>query len=133
MRDSRETGVVDMAREPNAQPDEYHALKVGRLRKLETLGLAEQVGPGQWSIDDKAEATLRELGERGDIIKRMHRALTERGIERGAASYVLAAESLDTPIIGRLVTRGLDDELKGSVSLCRGRRRGRPHPPHQAR
>jgi type IV secretory pathway VirD2 relaxase len=115
MRDSRETGVVDMAREPNAQPDEYHALKVGRLRKLETLGLAEQVGPGQWSIDDKAEATLRELGERGDIIKRMHRALTERGIERGAASYVLAAESLDTPIIGRLVTRGLDDELKGSA------------------
>jgi type IV secretory pathway VirD2 relaxase len=43
----------------------------------------------------KAEATLRELGERGDIIKRMHRALTERGIERGSASYVLAGESLD--------------------------------------
>jgi type IV secretory pathway VirD2 relaxase len=38
------------------------------------LGLADQVGPGQWAIDDKAEATLRELGERGDIIKRMHRA-----------------------------------------------------------
>ncbi len=115
MRDGREAGVVDMAPEPNAQPDEYHALKVGRLRKLETLGLAEQVGPGQWSIDDKAETILRELGERGDIIKRMHRALTERGIERGAASYVLAAESIDTPIVGRLVDRGLDDELKGSA------------------
>jgi len=45
----------------------------------------------------------------------MHRALTERGIERGSASYVLAAESLDTPIIGRLVDRGLDDELKGTA------------------
>ena len=55
------------------------------------------------------------MGERGDIIKRMHRALTERGIERGSANYVLAAESLDTPIIGRLVDRGLDDELKGTA------------------
>ena len=115
VRDGRENGVIDLAPEPSARPDEYHALKVGRLRKLETLGLAEQVGPGQWMIDEKAEATLRELGERGDIIKRMHRALTERGIERGSASYVLAAESLDTPIIGRLVDRGLDDELKGSA------------------
>lgn len=115
VRGGRETGVIDIATDPNTRPDEYHALKIGRLRKLETLGLAEQVGSGQWMIDEKAEATLRELGERGDIIKRMHRALTERGIERGSASYVLAAESLDTPIVGRLVTRGLDDELKGTA------------------
>lgn len=115
VRDARDTGVIDLAPDPKAQPDEYHALKVGRLRKLETLGLAEQVGPGQWMIDEKAEASLRELGERGDIIKRMHRALVERGIERGSASYVLAAESLDAPIIGRLVDRGLDDEIKGTA------------------
>jgi type IV secretory pathway VirD2 relaxase len=115
VRDGQETGVIDVAPDRQAQPDEYHALKVGRLRKLETLGLAEQVSPGQWMIDEKAEATLRELGERGDIIKRMHRALTERGIERGSANYVLAAESLDSPIIGRLVDRGLDDELKGTA------------------
>ena len=62
-----------------------------------------------------AETTLRELGERGDIIKRIHRSLTERGIERAAASYVLAGESLDVPIVGRLVDRGLDDELKGTA------------------
>ena len=115
VRNSRSTGIIDMALAPDKQPDEYHALKVGRLRKLEALGLADQVGPGQWVIGDGAEATLRELGERGDIIKRMHRALTERGIERGSASYVLAAENLDVPIIGRLVERGLDDELKGSA------------------
>ena len=66
-------------------------------------------------IKPEAETVLRELGERGDIIKRMHRALTERGIERGAASYVLAGESLDVPIVGRLVARGLDDELKGTA------------------
>ncbi len=115
VRDGSRDGVIDMALPAGERPDEYHALKVGRLRKLETLGLADQIGPGQWIIGEKAEATLRELGERGDIIKRMHRALTERGIERGAASYVLAAESLDQPIIGRLIERGLDDELTGTA------------------
>ena len=115
VRDAGKTGVIDVAPEAGRQPDAYTVEKVGRLRKLETLGLASEVGPGQWMIDDKAEVTLRQLGERGDIIKRMHRALTERGIERGSASYVLAGESLDVPVIGRLVERGLDDELKGTA------------------
>jgi type IV secretory pathway VirD2 relaxase len=114
-RDGGRGGIIDMAPPAEGHPDKFHALKIGRLYKLGTLGLAEQVGPGQWIIGDEAEATLRALGERGDIIKRMHRALTERGIERGSASYVLAAESLDEPILGRLVERGLDDELKGSA------------------
>ena len=114
-RDSYRTGVIDLAPYPDRQPDEFHALKVGRLRKLETLGLADEIGPRQWVVSDTAEATLRELGERGDIIKRIHRGLAEHGIERGAASYVLAAESIDDPIVGRLVTRGLDDELKGTA------------------
>lgn len=127
VRDGRDTGVINIAPDPQTKPDEYHALKAGRLRKLESLGLADQVGPGQWMIADDAEATLREMGERGDIIKRMHRALTTRGIERGAASYVLAAENLDTPVIGRLVDRGLDDELKGTAYVVVDGVDGRTH------
>lgn len=115
VRDADRHGVIDLAPDPSQQPDQFHALKVGRLRRLESLGLAHQVGPGQWVMDESAETTLRELGERGDIIKRIHRSLTERGIERGAASYVLAGESLDVPVIGRLVDRGLDDELKATA------------------
>jgi type IV secretory pathway VirD2 relaxase len=42
---------------------------VGRLRHLEHLGLAETIGPRQWIISGEAEATVRELGLRGDIIK----------------------------------------------------------------
>jgi len=114
-RDAYRTGVIDLAPHADRQPDEFHALKVGRLRKLEGLGLADEIGPGQWTISEKAEATLRELGERGDIIKHIHHGLTERGIERGAASYVLASESLNDPVVGRLVARGLDDELKGTA------------------
>ncbi|MEY9181195.1 type IV secretory pathway VirD2 relaxase [Bradyrhizobium sp. USDA 326] len=115
VRDAGRHGVIDLAPDSARQPDQFHASKVGRLRRLESLGLAHQLGPGQWIMDESAETTLRELGERGDIIKRIHRSLTERGIERGSASYVLAGENLDVPIIGRLVDRGLDDELKGTA------------------
>ena len=115
VRDGGKSGIVDLAPLADRAQDEFHALKVGRLRTLEILGLAGQIGHSQWFIKPEAETVLRELGERGDIIKRMHRALTERGIERGSASYVLAGESLDVPIIGRLVERGLDDELRGSA------------------
>ncbi|MFN7089421.1 MAG: relaxase/mobilization nuclease domain-containing protein [Allorhizobium sp.] len=127
VRDSYRTGIVDLAPSPDHQPDEFHSMKVGRLRKLETLGLADQVGPGQWIIGDNAEGTLRELGERGDIIKRIHRDLTDRGIERGAANYVLAGESLDDPVVGRLVSRGLDDELKGTAYAVVDGTDGRTH------
>ncbi|GGA43676.1 relaxase/mobilization nuclease domain-containing protein [Pelagibacterium lentulum] len=115
VRDAGKSGILDLAPLPDHQPDEFHTLKVGRLRKLEVLGVAGQIGHSQWFIKPEAETVLRELGERSDIIKRMHRALIERGIERGSASYVLAGESLEVPVIGRLMERGLDDELKGTA------------------
>lgn len=115
LRDAGRARIVDMAPGADQQLDAFHAQKVGRLRRLEVLGVADQIGQAQWHIRDDAETVLREMGERGDIIKRMHRALTERGIERGSSSYVLAGESLDIPIVGRLVDRGLDDELKGTA------------------
>jgi type IV secretory pathway VirD2 relaxase len=115
VRDAGRQGVIDLAPRPDRQPDDYLPQKVGRLRKLESLGLAQQLGPGQWVMAGEAETTLRALGERGDVIKRMHQALTERGIERAASSYVLAGESIGDPVIGRLLDRGLDDELKGTA------------------
>jgi len=115
VRDADRDGVIDVATHPDRQPDEFQVLKVGRLRKLGALGLAHEVGPGQWTIAESAEATLREIGLRGDIIKRMHNGLAERGIERSAATYDLAGERLGDQIVGRLVSRGLADELRGSA------------------
>jgi len=54
---------------------------IGRMRKLERLGLAEPLGPAQWHLSEGAELTLRALGERTDIIKRIHRGLAEQHIE----------------------------------------------------
>ncbi|WP_018236185.1 VirD2 family relaxase/mobilization nuclease [Ensifer sp. BR816] len=126
VRDAGRHGIIDVAPAPDRQPDEYLVQKVGRLRHLERLGLAETVGPGQWIIDEEAETTLRELGTRGDIIKRMHQALAGQGIERGEADYVLSGET-DRPLIGRLVERGLDDELRGTAFAVVDGTDGRTH------
>lgn len=126
-KDSEHSGIIDLAPRRGGQLDGLQALKVGRLRRLEKLNLADQIGPGQWVMKETAETTLRELGERGDIIKRIHRGLTERGIERGASNYVLAGERIDDPVIGRLVDRGLDDELKGTAYAVIDSVDGRTH------
>ena len=127
VRDAGQQGVIDLAPRPDRQSDEYLTQKVGRLRKLGSLGLAHQLGPGQWVMSNEAETTLRALAERGDIIKRMHKALAERGIERAASSYVLAGESVGDPIVGRLIDRGLDDELKGTAFAVVDGTDGRTH------
>jgi type IV secretory pathway VirD2 relaxase len=114
-KDADRYGIIDVAPASDKPPDEYLTLKVGRLRKLESLGLATAIGAGQWVMAEEAEPTLRALGERGDIIKRLHRSLTEHGLDREAASYVLSAEEIHTPIVGRLLERGLHDELYGSA------------------
>ena len=114
VRDALRSGVIDAAPPAGRQPDEFQPQKIGRLRKLESFGLAHQIGPGQWVIAEEAEATLRALGERGDIIKRIHRALATHGLERAASSCVVAGES-ESQIVGRLLDRGLDDELKGTA------------------
>jgi type IV secretory pathway VirD2 relaxase len=126
-RDANCHGLIDIAPAPGTPPDAFQTFKVGRLRHLESLGLAHQIGPGQWMMDEATESTLRELGERGDIIKRIHCGLTERGIERSTASYVLAGESLNLPVIGRLLDRGLDDELKGTAYAVIDGADGRTH------
>jgi type IV secretory pathway VirD2 relaxase len=113
-RTMQHDGLIDMAPEAGARPDGDHVLRIGRLRKLERLGLASEIAPGQWTLADEAQSALRELGERGDIIKRMHKAMTDRGIDRGPASYVLDAVS-GQPVVGRLVDRGLHDELTGGA------------------
>lgn len=108
-------GVVDLR--PNRDPasNSERPLLVGRIRKLEKLGLAAPIGPGRWILTDEAEGTLRALGERGDIIKRIHRGLSDRGIERSTGDFTWDSDARGDPILGLLVSRGLDDELKGSA------------------
>ena len=111
---ARHDGAIDLRPACDEGGDFERTLLVGRARKLERLGLATPLGPGQWIMAEEAESVLRRLGERGDIIKRIHRGLAERSAERAAADFVLDGETRGDPIIGQLLARGLADELKGS-------------------
>jgi len=88
-------------------------LRAGRLQKLKHLGLAEEVRPGEWRLAGGLEETLKRMGERGDIIRTMHREMTEKGVTRAAADYVIfdPAAKDSRPIAGRVVSRGLSDEI----------------------
>jgi type IV secretory pathway VirD2 relaxase len=111
----KQDGLVDLRPNAGQEYDVERSTLIARARKLEKLGLAAPLGPGQWMIGEDAESVLRALGERGDIIKRIHRGLGERGVERATADFVWDSEARSEPIIGRLISRGLDDELKGSA------------------
>jgi type IV secretory pathway VirD2 relaxase len=106
------------------------ALLIDRARKLERMGLATEIGMGIWMVSPKAEPTLRELGERGDIIKTMHRALEREGLaeDRHPARYVLHRGNATGRITGRVLDKGLSgDELGERVRLVIDGMDGRVH------
>ena len=103
-------------------------LLIERLKKLERMELAQEEAPSRWSLSDRMEKTLRELGERGDIIKTMHRAITERGLAHGAGDYIVHDGPADRPVIGRVIGKGLaGDELGDRVHLVIDGADGRAH------
>ena len=90
------------------------SLRAGRLQKLGAMGLAEDLGGGRWRLDERLEQTLREIGERGDIIRAMQRDLTEKKLDWSERQQSLFdSRKIDaSPIVGRVVKRGLSDELQ---------------------
>lgn len=88
-------------------------LRAGRLRKLERLGLAEQLGATHWRLAPDLADTLRRMGERADIIRTMQRAFSARGTAPAIADRRIydptAADA--RPLVGRVIERGLSDEI----------------------
>jgi hypothetical protein len=100
---------------------------MGRLQTLERHGLARELEPGVWSLSEDLEPTMRAVGERGDIVKAINRALTQRGLERGMGQYVLHGEEEAQPVIGRVIGKRLVDELGDRVALIVDGVDGRTH------
>ncbi|MCK4141953.1 relaxase/mobilization nuclease and DUF3363 domain-containing protein [Ralstonia pseudosolanacearum] len=80
---------------------------IGRLQRLERMGLATEQQPGTWDIHANAETTLRAMGERGDIIRTMQRAMSGR--QRELAVFEPGNDG--RTIVGRVAGKGLADEL----------------------
>jgi type IV secretory pathway VirD2 relaxase len=85
-------------------------LLVQRLKQLEAMQLATEISKRQWQLSPNLEATLRHLGERGDIIKTMHRALKAQQLERNPQSWQIDGTNSQKIITGKIIERGLSDE-----------------------
>ncbi|ARN83494.1 hypothetical protein B1812_08240 [Methylocystis bryophila] len=130
--EQRDQGLVDLRPgEGAAYPiHENRHLLISRAKRLERYGLADETEPGRWVFAERAEATLKALGERGDIIKTVHRALAERGLAeaRDPNSYFLHEDRCGEPIIGRVLGKGLaGDEMGERVHLIVDGVDGRVH------
>lgn len=100
---------IERFNEPNLQ--RQRLLLIGRLQRLQRLGLADETKPGAWAIHDDAEKTLRALGERGDIIRTMQRAMS--GQPRELAVFAPSQDDgSGRTVVGRVAAKGLADELR---------------------
>ena len=120
-------GIADLRPGDTGEDPELRRLMLGRAAKLERLGLAESVGVARWTLKPGLEPALRDLGIRGDIIKTMHRAMSDAGREPDVTGFALHGDDPGSPVLGRLVERGLDDELKGTAYAIVEGVNGRTH------
>lgn len=104
-----------------------HSVRAGRLRKLGTLGLAKDLGGGRWLLAPGLEERLRDLGRRGDIILTMQRALGAERLERAAADRRVFDPAEGRALVGRLLARGLADEIRDRHYLIVDGVDGRTH------
>lgn len=106
-------GVADLRPgTPEPRDPELRRLMIGRAQKLERMGLARRLAPAVWELKPGTETVLRELGTRDDIIKRMHQSQAG-GPERPMTDFAIEGAPA-SPILGRLVERGLHDDHAGT-------------------
>jgi type IV secretory pathway VirD2 relaxase len=107
-------GFIDLRSDnPGERDPQVRRLAVGRLRKLERMGLATAAGPGQRMIGLEAEPVLRDLGIGATSSRHMHRAFTAFADAQPAGGIVedvgdiigiriLAIDSLNLPYPWRI-------------------------------
>lgn len=93
------------------------------------MRLAAEVSPGVWRLSPELEPTLCRMGEREDIIKTMHRTMARERTSRNAADYAIydPADPKAARLVGRVIERGLADELNDRHYLIVDSVDGRTH------
>lgn len=116
-------GRIDLRRETQGKRLDFHkSLQAGRLQHLEKMGLAQELKPGVWSVHRDFATTLRTMGERGDIIRTMQRTFT-----RERRDFAIFDPSRSPVVVGRVVSKGLVDELHDRAYLIVDGLDGRAH------
>lgn len=106
-REAGNDGQIHVERLNELRLQRQRLLLIGRLQRLQRMGLADEIRAGTWVIHADTEKTLRAQGERGDIIRTMQRAMS--GQTRELA--VFEPGEVGRTIIGRVAAKGLADEL----------------------
>nr|WP_319483761.1 DUF3363 domain-containing protein [uncultured Cohaesibacter sp.] len=116
--DNTTNNLVDLRHgddEATNKIDRSHRLR--RLAKLARMGLAKELDPSVWELTPDLEATLREIGERGDIIRTMQKALKAEGLVRDPLALEIHDASTPKRIVGRILDKYLNDELGDRICL----------------
>lgn len=128
MADEADGRFLDLRHEPADHKRQFNrTLRLRRLAKLEKMGLAIEHAPGVWELSERMEPALRELGERGDIIRNMHKALKADGLERDPMTFQIHDRPPEAPILGRVVDKYLSDELGENLTVVVDGIDGRTH------
>jgi type IV secretory pathway VirD2 relaxase len=116
-------GVVNLVGVSGKVGDLGHrALLVGRLQRLQAMGLAAQRDPGSWELREDCQTVLKQLGERRDIIRTMQRAFGSGGRE-----FSMVSDQSPGPVVGRIAAKGLTGELHDKPYLVIDGLDGRGH------
>lgn len=118
-----EDGLVGPEKLAEPRLQRQRQVLIGRLQRLQRMGLATEQQPGMWAIHAQAEPTLRAMGERGDIIRTMQRAMS--GKQRELAVFQPGEDG--RAIVGRVVGKGLADELLDKCYLIVDGTDGKAH------
>ncbi|CAM4342385.1 MULTISPECIES: relaxase/mobilization nuclease domain-containing protein [Roseobacteraceae] len=119
---------LDLRHEPGEPKRQFeHTLRLRRLSKLGRMGLATEHAPGVWELNERLESTLRELGERGDIIRTMQRSLAADGLERDPMTFRIHEGAPAAPVTGRVLDKYLANELGDNLTVVVDGIDGRMH------
>ncbi|MCL4777301.1 MAG: relaxase/mobilization nuclease domain-containing protein [Gammaproteobacteria bacterium] len=106
-REAGDDGLVRVERFAEPRLQRQRQALIGRLQRLQRMGLATEQQASAWAIHADAEPTLRAMGERGDIIRTMQRAMGGKSRELA----VFEPSNDGRTLIGRVAGKGLADEL----------------------
>ncbi len=128
MVEEADARFLDLRHEPGEPKRQFErSLRLRRLSRLGRMGLATEHAPGVWELNERLEPTLRELGERGDIIRTMQRSLAADGLERDPLTFRIHEGAPAAPVTGRVLDKYLANELGDNLTVVVDGIDGRTH------
>lgn len=89
----------------------HRNLHLRRLAHLQTLHIADPVGPQQWRMKQGWDDTLKSIGRRGDVIRSLA-AKHSAQIKHNALKFWGDRSGDEPALLGEVLTSGPDDELR---------------------